>query len=97
MVVDNKEVSLLKTIIDALINEISNGFIIFLNKLENGSINILAKSSCHLNAGYIVKKASILSDGNGGGSPSFAQGGGKNQEAIDEIIEFVKDSCLKDE
>ncbi len=97
MVVDNRESSLLKTIMDALINEMSNGFIVFLNKLENGSINILAKSSCHLNAGYIVKKASILSDGNGGGSPTFAQGGGKNQEAIDEIIEFVKDSCLKDE
>ena len=97
MVVDNKEVSLLKTIMDALVNEMSNGFIVFLNKLENGSINILAKSSCHLNAGYIVKKFSILSDGNGGGSPTFAQGGGKNQEAIDEIIEFVKDSCLKDE
>ena len=97
MVVDNKEVSLLKTIMDALVNEMSNGFIVFLNKLENGSINILAKSGCHLNAGYIVKKASILSDGNGGGSPTFAQGGGKNQEAIDEIIEFVKDSCLKDE
>ena len=47
--------------------------------------------------GYIVKNASILSDGNGGGSPTFAQGGGKNQEAIDEIIEFVKGSCLKDE
>jgi len=97
MVVDNRESSLLKTIMDALINEMSNGFIVFLNKLENGSINILAKSACHLNAGYIVKKASILSDGNGGGSPTFAQGGGKNQEAIDEIIEFVKDSCLKDE
>ena len=97
MVVDNKEVSLLKAIMDALVNEMSNGFIVFLNKLENGSINILAKSSCHLNAGYIVKKVSILSDGNGGGSPTFAQGGGKNQEAIDEIIEFVKDSCLKDE
>ena len=40
--------------------------------------------------GVLVKKASIKSLGNGGGSSTFAQGGGKTIEFLDEIFENIR-------
>ena len=44
-----------------------------------------------LNAGMTVKSASSRSLGNGGGSPTFAQGGGKTTEFIEEIFDTVRE------
>lgn len=90
MKLDNKDTNLLKSIADELINEMNNAFIFFINIKEDNSVNFIAKSTSFVNAGLIVKDASISSNGNGGGSPKFAQGGGKTSKNIDEIIKHIE-------
>ena len=90
MKLDNKDTNLLKAIADELINEMKNAFIFFINVKEDGSVNFIAKSSSFVNAGLIVKDASVSSNGNGGGSQKFAQGGGKTTKFIPEIVEHVE-------
>ena len=90
MKLDNKDTNLLKSITDELINEMNNAFIFFINIKEDNSVNFIAKSTSFVNAGLIVKDASISSNGNGGGSPKFAQGGGKTSENIDKIIKHIE-------
>ena len=88
MKVDNKDINLLKSIADTLINELDNGFIFFINEKEDGSVNFIAKSNSKVNAGFIVKTISTLYNGNGGGSNTFAQGGAKSID--DNIISEVE-------
>ena len=90
MTVTNKEVNLLKSIADSLVNEMGKGFVFFANLKDDGSVNFLARSTCHAHAGLIVKEASISSNGNGGGSPTFAQGGGKTQDTLDDIFAHIE-------
>ena len=78
MKVENKDINLLKSIADTLINEMDNGFIFFINEKEDGSVNFIAKSNSKVNSGFVVKTISNLYNGNGGGSPTFAQGGSKS-------------------
>ena len=74
---------------DNLLNKMGNGFIFFAN-INGNNVNFLARSNISLNAGYVVKNASVRSLGNGGGSPTFAQGGGKTLEFIDEIFDNIR-------
>ena len=59
MTVENKDVSLLKSVADAMIEEMGTGFVFFANIKEDGSINFLSRSSCHANSGLIVKDAAV--------------------------------------
>ena len=71
-------------------SRMGNGFILFVNcKGEN--VNFIARSNIDLDAGEIVKMASTLSSGNGGGSKTFAQGGGKTTKHIQEIFDSIKE------
>ena len=88
MKVNNKDINLLKSILDTLINEMNNGFIFFINEKDDGSVNFIAKSNSKINAGMVVKAISNLYNGNGGGSPTFAQGGAKSID--DNIISEVE-------
>ncbi|MBQ2640107.1 MAG: alanine--tRNA ligase [Bacilli bacterium] len=90
MKVDNKDINSLKTIADSLINNMDKGFIFFANRKDDDSVNFIARSNCFVNAGLIVKDASVSSDGNGGGSPTFAQGGGKNTLNLDKIFNHIE-------
>lgn len=90
MILENKDVNLLKLIADELINEMNNAFIFFINKKDDDSVNFIAKSTSFVNAGLIVKDASVSSNGNGGGSPKFAQGGGKTTKFVSEIIKHIE-------
>ena len=65
-------------------------FVFFANKKDDGSVNFLARSTSRVHAGLIVKDASVSSNGNGGGSPTFAQGGGKDQNMLKEIFDHVE-------
>ena len=85
----NKDINFIKAIADSLINEASCDFVFFANVKDDGSVNYLARSNCPLNAGLVVKNASIVSNGNGGGSPTFAQGGGKETNNLKSILEEV--------
>ena len=84
----DKDVTALKSIADSIINYMENGVVFFAN-IKNNSVNFIAKSNCSVNAGYIVKMASNKALGNGGGSPTFAQGGGHDISVIDEVLELV--------
>ena len=92
---DSKDINLLKSIADALLNEITNGFVFFSNIKGDGSVNFICKSNSKVKAGPIVKEASQLAGGNGGGSPTFAQGGGVSSDNLDKIekniIKAIKD------
>ena len=90
MEVHDKDNNLLKSIADTILNEMKNGFIFFINIKEDNSVNFIAKSNSFVHAGLVVKEAAISSEGNGGGSKTFAQGGGKTTENIDEIISHIK-------
>ncbi len=89
MKTSNKDVNILKNIIDTLLNKLEKGFI-FIANTKNDTVNFISRSNTNINAGECVKEASIKSLGNGGGSPTFAQGGGKTLEYIDEILEDIK-------
>ena len=85
----NYDIPLLKTLVDNAFNKISNG-IIFIANIKEGNVNYISRSNCNLSSGELVKEASIKSKGNGGGSNSFAQGGGTDITCVDEIIESIK-------
>ncbi len=90
MEVHNKDTNLLKSIADTLVNEMGESFVFFANTKDDGSVNFLARSTSRIHAGLIVKDASVSSNGNGGGSPTFAQGGGKDQNMLKEIFAHVE-------
>lgn len=96
MKVENKDVNLLKAIADSLIQIMGNGLVFFANVKNDNTINFIARSNCHANAGLLVKDAAISSNGNGGGSPTFAQGGGKTIDKLNEIFEHIE-KVLKNE
>lgn len=90
MKVTNYDLDILKEIADTLLNQMQEGFVFFANVKDDHSVNFIARSNINLNAGLIVKDASIRSNGNGGGSATFAQGGGKTDQTIEEIFESIK-------
>lgn len=91
MKVTNYDLDILKEIADNMLNKMQEGFVFFANIKEDHTVNFIARSNIDLNAGFIVKDASIRSSGNGGGSPTFAQGGGKTDTHLEEIFENIKE------
>ena len=89
MKLSNKDIKSLKSIADTLMNEMNNGFLFFANVKDDHTVNYVAKSSCFIHAGDIVKEASLRSNGNGGGNPTFAQGGGKSDDQLDSILQYI--------
>lgn len=91
MKLHDKDISLLKSIADTLMNEIESGVIFFANVLKDESVQFIAKSNCSCSAGDCVKKASIACSGNGGGSPTFAQGGGKDISSLGIVLKDIQE------
>ena len=89
--VHNMNINSLKQVMDNLVNEYQNIFI-FLANISSSSVNLLARSNNpKLNAGMILKEAAIKLNGNGGGSPTFAQGAGRDISKIDAIFAEIKE------
>ncbi|MBQ3468724.1 MAG: alanine--tRNA ligase [Bacilli bacterium] len=89
--VDNKDVNMLKVVADALINELGKAFVFFANVKDNKTVNFICRSSCDISAGIIVKDSAVTTNGNGGGSNTFAQGGGNNIDKLDEVFAHIED------
>jgi alanyl-tRNA synthetase len=87
--VEDYDMPILKTLIDNVFNKISKG-LVFVANVKGSNVNFICKSNCDINAGALIKDASIKSNGNGGGSNAFGQGGGTTTEYVDEILESVK-------
>ena len=85
-----KEANVLKSLADALINMLGKS-LVFIANVNDGNVMFICRSSCDIHAGLTVKRASQLSDGNGGGSPTFAQGGGKTTENLDKIFNLIRE------
>ena len=89
---NNMDTSSLKQVMDNLANEYKDIFILIANVTGNNVTFLARSNNTKMHAGNIVKEASILSLGNGGGSPTFAQGAGKTIKEIDSIFnKIVKD------
>ena len=89
MRLENKDINVLKVIADEIANEMREGFIFFAN-VSNNKINFISRSNSNINSGKILKKAALEAEGNGGGSPTFAQGAGKRVDKLDDILEQIK-------
>ena len=89
MKLKDQDTDVLKSIIDTLLNKMGNGFIFFANVKED-RVQFLARSNINLSAGDMIKLAASKSNGNGGGSPTFAQGGGKDITHLDEILDEIR-------
>ena len=90
MKTENEELMILKDVADNLVNKLGSSLVFFAN-IKDGNVNFICRSRCNAHAGLIVKRASQMADGNGGGSPTFAQGGGRNIEIIDDILKSVRE------
>ena len=64
---------------------------IFSVNINGKNVNFIAKSNTDkINAGSIVKELATKCNGNGGGSPKFAQGGGNDASNITDYLAEVK-------
>ena len=90
------DTSLLKEIADNLINEIKDGLVFIVNR-HTSSLNFICRSSIDIDAGLLVKKVSNIAGANGGGSKTFAQGGGRDITKLKEVLEVVKNTLKGDQ
>ena len=91
--IENVNNDVLKDIIDKVSAELGKCVVFFANVINNEKIIFVAKSKENAaNCGMLVKNAAIITGGNGGGRPDFAQAGGKDVTKVDEALQMVKDS-----
>ena len=92
--VDNIEVSQAKDLADRLSDKLGDSVIVF--AIVSEKIVFVVKSKVKaVNAGAIAKMAAVITGGNGGGRPDFAQAGGKDATKVDEALETVKAELQK--
>lgn len=89
--VENQEVNVLKDIVDTLLNKMGTGFILIANVHDN-EVNLIARNNLeHISSGDIMKEVTSKLNGKGGGSKTFAQGGGKDISNLEEVLKSVKE------
>ena len=98
-VFENNDINTLKQLIGTLDSKLDNAIIFFINKTDS-SLNFIAKANNNLkdkvNVGELVKAASKIADGSGGGSSTFAQGGASSTDKLDIILDFVKEKLVEE-
>ena len=96
---ENYEIDVLKTLSGAICSKLQNGVVFIVNTKEN-AINFVAKAADTLkdkvNLGSLIKDIAKISEGNGGGSNIFAQGGGTRSDKLDMIIAYVKQNIIEE-
>ncbi len=96
---DDKSIVILKALAQNIMPKLNNGVVFLVNKTSN-SLNFVCKVNDNIkdnvDASYLVKNASKIAEGSGGGSKVFAQGGGTLVDKLDMIVSYVS-SQLKDE
>ncbi len=89
-VVENIDINALKEIVDKIANDYEKCVIFFANIINNEKIIFIAKAkNSPVNCGMLVKKAALITGGNGGGRPDFAQSGGKDISKINDVVEEI--------
>lgn len=91
-ILENYDIEMIKQLADAIINKYDNCFVILANVKDN-HVNIIAKANTDkVNCGAIVKELSIKCKGNGGGSKTFAQGGGSDAREVASHLNTIKET-----
>ncbi len=86
------DVNTLKQIISHLSNQIDNNLIVLANVNDDKSVNFMAKSNCEkVDCSSIIKKLASATNGNGGGSKVFGQGGGTDSSNIGKALKNIKE------
>lgn len=87
---ENLDSKAFKAIVDKVANQLENSFV-FMANLNDSGVNYIASSKSVIHAGLMMKKAMELAGGNGGGSATYATGGSKNLDTLDEVLLTVKE------
>ena len=89
-ILEDYDIDTMKSLADAIVNKYEDCLVVLANIKEN-HVNIIAKSNTEkVNCGSIVKELSMKCQGNGGGSKTFAQGGGSNALNLASYLEEIK-------
>ena len=92
--VENIEVGAAKDLADRLSDKLGQSVIVL--AIVSDKVVFVVKSKVKaVNAGQIAKMAAVITLGNGGGRPDFAQAGGKDVTKVDEALQAVKDELGK--
>ncbi len=98
-VFENKSINILKSLAGAISSRLTDGVVFLINKTDS-SLNFVCKVSDTIkdkvDAGLLVKDASKIAGGNGGGSKVFAQGGGTITDKLDMILAYVESKIEKE-
>jgi len=86
---EEQDIKTLKNLADTLANKLENSFV-FIENVVGDTLQFIVKSTSSKQAGEVLKKVLAEVGGNGGGSPSFAQGGLKDKEKADEVLDVVR-------
>jgi len=98
---DGKEI-IIERIDNANLREIATdlkkrfkNLVAFLVGSNKGKVSMVAASNVEdVNAGDLIKEFASIVDGKGGGKKDFAQGGGKDESKIDELIAKIKEKLI---
>lgn len=83
-----------KDLVDRLSDKLGQSVIV-LAVVTDKVVFIVKSKVKEVNAGAIAKKAAMVTLGNGGGRPDFAQAGGKDITKVDEALQTIKDELNK--
>lgn len=96
---NNESSSMLKQLAGSLCSKLTNGIVILIN-VNEGSINFVGKASDSLkdvfDIGKLIKDISLIADGNGGGSATFAIGGGTNKDKLDIVKNYIRENTIEE-
>ena len=82
----------MKSMADDLCNKLDKLVVLLANIKEDNSVNFVCRSTdSSVNAGFIIKSISKAFGGNGGGSPTFANGGIKEKSHLEDIKQAFED------
>ena len=92
--VEGIDVSAAKDLADRLSDKLGQSVIVL--AIVSDKVVFVVKSKVkEVNAGQIAKMAAMITLGNGGGRPDFAQAGGKDITKVDEALQLVKEELNK--
>ena len=91
-VVENMDISVLKDVVDKLTANLDKAVVLFADKMGEKLIFVAKSKNTSFNAGMLVKEAAMITGGNGGGRPDFAQAGGKDASKLEEAIQKTKET-----
>ena len=92
--VETIEVGAAKDLADRLSDKLGDCVVVL--AIVSDKVVFVVKSKVKaVNAGALAKMAAMITSGNGGGRPDFAQAGGKDVTKVDEALNAVKDELGK--